>query len=255
MNRAAVSVLIILLTSACSSTATASPSPTVTATAYASPTVTATAYASRRDADRNCGCSPIATPATLRQLVGHVVGAENAEGTYPGYSVKAPAGWSSNGAFVLIGDIGLSVWDAIQVPTDPCLWQSTMTTPGPTVDDLVQALLAQKTRNPTAPRDVTLAGHTGTYLEWSIPEDAVVTGDADFEGCDDPGNGHHDFISWLGIGGSERYHQAAGQVDRLWVLDVNGQRLVVDATYTPKTPEARRAELDQIAQSIRFDEP
>src|SRR5438874_1072233 len=129
MNRAAVSVVIILLTSACSSTPATSPSPTVTPTAYASPTVTAPTVVA----------SPIATPGTLRHLVGHVVGTNATDRTYPGYSVEAPVGWSSNGAFVLrgLGLIGLSVWDVVTVPTDPCRWQSTMTTPGPTVDDLV----------------------------------------------------------------------------------------------------------------------
>ncbi len=45
----------------------------------------------------------------------------------------------------------------------------------------------------------------------------------------------------------------AGQVDRLWVLDVNGQRLVVDASYSPNTTQAQRDEQDQIVQSLRFD--
>jgi hypothetical protein len=38
----------------------------------------------------------------------------------------------------------------------------------------------------------------------------------------------------------------------LWVLDVEGQRLVVDATYSPDTPEADRAELAAIVGSLRF---
>jgi hypothetical protein len=39
-----------------------------------------------------------------------------------------------------------------------------------------------------------------------------------------------------------RYEQVSGQVDRLWVLDVNGERLVVDATYSPDTIQADRNE-------------
>ena len=84
----------------------------------------------------------------------------------------------------------------------------------------------------------------------------IVTGDADFEGCDvEPSNGHRDFVSWLGDGYGERYQQFAGQIDRLWVLDVEGQRLVVDATFAPGTPEADRDELAQIVKSLRLEDP
>jgi hypothetical protein len=143
-----------------------------------------------------------------------------------------------------------------QVPRDPCLWQGQLYDPGPTVDDLVQALVAQPLRDASKPTSVTLAGYPGQYLEWSVPVDMVVTGDADFVGCSvEPSNGHRDFISWLSSGGGSRYQQVAGQVDRLWVLDVDGQRLVVDATYSPGTTEVDRAELGQVAESLRFENP
>ena len=71
-----------------------------------------------------------------------------------------------------------------------------------------------------------------------------------------PSNGHRDFVSWFSNGGGgERYEQVAGQVDRLWVLNVNGQRLVVDATYSPDTTRAQRRELGQFAKSLRFAAP
>jgi hypothetical protein len=44
----------------------------------------------------------------------------------------------------------------------------------------------------------------------------------------------------------------AGQVDRLWILNVNGQRLVVDANYSPGATQAQRDEEDQIVHSLRF---
>ena len=76
------------------------------------------------------------------------------------------------------------------------------------------------------------------------------------QGCDVfPSNGHRDFVSWFSNGDGERYEQVAGQVDRLWVLNVNGQRLVVDATYSPDTTQAQRRELGQIAKSLRFAAP
>lgn len=115
------------------------------------------------------------------------------------------------------------------------------------------ALTAQRLRGANKPTDVTLGGYHGRYLEWSVPPDMVVTGDADFAGCDvEPSNGHRDFVSWLGDGFGERYQQVAGQVDRLWILDVDGQRLVLDASLPPDASAAEREELVQIAASLRF---
>jgi hypothetical protein len=198
--------------------------------------------------------SPSAGPTTRR-----VQGTVLAEGTFPSFSVEVPNGWSSLGQFIVKNStdvIGLSVWDVSEVPSDPCHWSNSLTDPGPTVADLVESLMAQKTRNATPPRAVELAGYSGVYLEWSVPEDAVVTGDADFEGCDTwPENGHQDFVSWLSTGDGERYQQVPGQMDWLWVLDVDGQRLVVDATHTPSSSEEDIAQLRQVADSLSFQAP
>ena len=179
-------------------------------------------------------------------------------GVYPTYTVKAPVGWTSNGHFITSGPgaPGFSVWDVGKVPRDPCRWKQQLHDPGPTTTDLVSALEAQKYRNASAPATATLAGYPGTYLEWSVPSDWVVTGNADFKGCDDPGNGHTDFVNWFSAGGqAESYQQVAGQVDRLWILHVNGQRLVVDATYSPDTTTAARTELGKIVQTLKFAKP
>lgn len=204
--------------------------------------------------------APAANPSDEPAETGRVVAQVLGSGNFPGYSVEAPSGWSaSDGHFVVKssgGVIGLSVWDVTQVARDPCQWQGQMYDPGPAVDDLVQALVAQRLRNATTPTDVTLAGYPGQYLEWSVPADMVVTGDADFAGCSvEPSNGHRDFRSWLSSAGGSRYQQVAGQVDRLWVLDIDGQRLVVDATYSPDTTEVDQAELGQVAESLRFESP
>jgi hypothetical protein len=151
------------------------------------------------------------------------------------------------------GGLGLSFWDVGKVARNPCHSIGRLFDPGPSVDDLVAALEAQTVRHASKPTDVTLAGYHGRYVEWSVPADMVVTGDSDFAGCDVQPNGHRDFVSWLGAGGmGERWQQMAGQVDRLWVLDVNGQRLVVDASYSPDTTQAQRDEEAQIVHSLRF---
>ena len=144
---------------------------------------------------------------------------------------------------------GLSAWIVGQVPTNPCQNHATLTTPGETVDELVQALVDQELRNATEPVEVTLAGYVGKYLEWSVPADIVVM-DQEYhvQGCDD-GN----FLSWLGRAGGTRYQQVGGQVDQLWVLDVDGQTVVIDASYAPDAPRQVRDELAAIVQTLEFE--
>ncbi len=90
-------------------------------------------------------------------------------------------------------------------------------------------------------------------LSGELGTDWVVTGDAEFEGCDaERYEGLRSFVSWLGNGEGQRCQQVAGQVDMLWILDVDGQRLLVDATYSPGTSAADHAELTAIVESLRF---
>ena len=179
-------------------------------------------------------------------------------GTYPGYTVDLPDGWYDRGGRFTVkyqgpGPVlGLSVWDVGQVFRDPCHWQGQAFDPGPSVDDLVAALVAQRMRNATKPVEVTLAGYAGRYLELSVPADMRSSAWTSFDDCDVQPDGARDFQGWLGNGMGNRYEQVPGQVDRLWALDVDGQRLLVDATYSPDTAQADRDELQRIAESLRF---
>lgn len=75
----------------------------------------------------------------------------------------------------------------------------------------------------------------------------------DFDACDIADDGiDRDFAGWLGNGTGERYEQVPGQVDQVWVLNVNGQRLLVDATYSPDASQAGRAQLDQLVNSLQI---
>jgi hypothetical protein len=129
--------------------------------------------------------------------------------------------------------------------------------PGPTVDDLAAVLAAPPLRNATAPIPVSLGGYHGTYLQWSVPVDI------NFSDCDmGPGDTFGWFESWTGnwlynapdrqSNTPDRYQQGPGQVDRLWILDVEGRRLVVDATYMPGSTDQDRAVLQQVVDSIAF---
>ena len=97
-----------------------------------------------------------------------------------------------------------------------------------------------------------LAGFRGKYLELSVPTDInfdeAREGLALFPHCDEA-----TFQSWTANGWSgDRYQQRPGQVDRIWILDVDGERLVVDAFYLAEATPEDRAELERVVDSIRF---
>jgi hypothetical protein len=183
----------------------------------------------------------------------------------PRISVVVPNDWyDAKGFFVIkypatgmpAPVLGVSVWDVAKVFRDPCQWHDQEVDPGPGVDDLVAALVAQPMRNATKPIDVTLAGYPGRYLEWSVPVEMKSSAPAEFDDCyADPSDGQHNFMSFTGNGIGNRFQQVPGQVDRLWVLDVDGHRLLVDATYSPDTSPTDRQQLQQIVESLRFAAP
>ena len=180
---------------------------------------------------------------------------------YPTVELTVPDGWQSFGGWAVgrVGEdvppVAIQFWDVAEVYGDPCAWRGTETDPGLGVKGLVAALVAQPMREPSEPEPVTVDGAPGLYLEWSVPSDIAVD-DSGFAECDDDGQGHLDFRSWTGSGWSTvRYHQGAGQIDRVWVLDVGGQRLVVDAFSMPSATNSDIQELLDVANSIRFERP
>jgi hypothetical protein len=179
---------------------------------------------------------------------------------YPAFEATVPAGWTSSGGWAVArpgadGEtpmVAVTFWNVDEVYGHPCQWEGTLAQPGPSVDDLVAALAEVPMRNPTPPVEVEFGGHPGTYLEWSVPSDLAFE-DGSFLECDEDDEGNSDFRSWTGKGwASTRYQQAPGQVDRLWILDVDGARLVIDAFLMPDAPESAVDELESVVNSIRF---
>ena len=157
---------------------------------------------------------------------------------YEGWLVGAGRDSEANGAHKWF----VSFWDVDEVYAHPCHWGGEKIDPGRTVEGLVAALVEQPLRNATTPIEVTMDGYQGYMLEWSVPTDI------DFASCDEGF-----FESWTGSGWtSDRYQQGPGQVDRLWILDVDGSRLVIDAMHMPGVTEQDREELFAVVNSIQF---
>ena len=66
-------------------------------------------------------------------------------------------------------------WASIAtVYNDPCHWQTTAVSVGPTVDALVAALVAQKRASKMTPVDVTIAGFRGKQIDLMVPLNVTV---------------------------------------------------------------------------------
>ena len=163
-----------------------------------------------------------------------------------GSTITVPAGWSQAGGFrVLSEDAMVMFWpwegDLATVYLDPCQWEDGQVEPpvGPTVDDLANALAGQAQRGDPVPADVSIGGYSGKMVELTVPDDI------DFADCDGG-----EFRSWEG-----RYHQGPGQVDEIYILDVDGQRMVLDSWYMPTISEADNAERQAIIESIQLGGP
>jgi hypothetical protein len=180
---------------------------------------------------------------------------DTSEKRFPSVLITVPDGWTSYKGFVFRSrldtprEMAVSFWSVVAVYANSCRWLGSMIQPGPTVDELAAVLAERPLRHATVPVAVSLGGYHGKYLEWSVPVDI------NFSECDkDPGGTEGFFESWkgYGTGGGDRYQQAPGQVDRLWILDVEGRRLVIDADYRPGSTDQDRADLRKVVDSIRF---
>lgn len=178
-------------------------------------------------------------------------------GTTPPLAVvDVPAGFSHFGSFVIWPfDTGteaedddptqaVQYWTVHGVHRDPCRREGAAPEIGGSVDDLVEALEAQRLTRTSTPEPVTLGGHEGRYVELAPPRDV------DFAECDE---GY--FMFWEGSPGDADHQAVPGSVERVWILDVDGARVVLAAIVGPGLAPADAEVLDDIVTSVRFDQP
>jgi hypothetical protein len=206
--------------------------------------------------------TPTPTPPELSSTTGepgtYLLNTEaEPPGTYhlpEGATLTIPAGWGGMTGYQVGKNVNESnpvaftgVWfwiwddDFDTVYLDACRWGEGAIEPpvGPTVDDLANALASQAQHGDGVPVDVTLDGHSGKMIEMTLATDI------DFADCY-----AGEVRSWSG-----RYHQGPGQVDQVYILDVEGQRVVIWTNYMPGTSDAERAERQAIVDSIQLGGP
>ena len=114
---------------------------------------------------------------------------------------------------------------------------------GTTVDEFVTALVDHPDLDVTSPVDVTLAGYSGKYLELRAPANTTTD-----ELGPDPRGCNYYFVWKPGI-----YAQGPNALWRIWVLDVDGVRMVVRSDSFPGTTPRVQAQLAAIVDSIQIE--
>jgi hypothetical protein len=111
-------------------------------------------------------------------------------------------------------------------------------------DELVVALASQHGLRVSTPTDVTLDGFAGTYMERRVPSQTQISA------CD--GGQFRVYHDGRGPSGGARY-LVPGQLQQLWILDVDGAPLVIEASIQTGMSEEVQAELEQMVESIQID--
>ena len=158
-------------------------------------------------------------------------------------TLTVPEGWTSpeNASLWLAGK-GFTARDGAMLfisrgawlRTDPCTTPEPDIPVGPTGDAFANALAVHPILDTTAPVDVTLGGYSGKYMDLHVPSDD--------SGCDG-------YWPWEpGI-----YAAGPGHEWHLWILDVDGIRVVIQAMDYAATSAQHQAELRAIVESIQIE--
>lgn len=146
----------------------------------------------------------------------------------------------ANGLYLATDEIVLKVevaGESYGVAADPCT-DPTIEPVGPGVDDLVRAMRSQPSYQVSPPEPAELGGASGTYLEVRVP--AAF----DAQRCE----GRR--VTLPGTPLSTKSWRP-GYFGRWWVLDVDGQRVVVQQNCAPCAEDAPQR-MARIAGSITF---
>ena len=199
------------------------------------------------------GSSPTSTP---RVLTGDDEEATQA-GTYVtgdpfpmGVTFTLPDGWQASigGPYaVFLGrpgdtvEVAFTIFD--RVYADPCDYdEGLLDPPGSSVDDLATALASLPSVDATAPTPATLGGYQGQQLTLTAPDS--------FAGCN-LAEGEFFRVWELPLGAT--LDMQPGQVNKVWILDVEGQRLIIDTAETPASTAQGKADAQAIIDSISIE--
>lgn len=157
--------------------------------------------------------------------------------------VDVPSSFSTIDGWVIFdespdGGGAVSYWTVSEVVRDPCAEPRPMKV-GNTVEDLAAAFEQQRTTRVTEPLPVSVDGYAGLSLELHVPEDV------DFTTC--PA-----FNVWESDPAGARHMESPGEFDRLWILDVERDVVVLTVTADTDVPRSAVARLTDMVESVEF---
>ncbi len=141
------------------------------------------------------------------------------------------------------------MWTVGQVYADPCHWQGSELSSRDSTGVLVfvPELANQPLRGagPHAVTRVTLGGVSAQRIDLSVPADL------DISSCDK--GQFRSWTEWAVVDGANS-HNAPGQIDAVYMVDVDRRPLTVDASHMPASSEADVAELEGILASMIIEQ-
>jgi hypothetical protein len=164
--------------------------------------------------------------------------------------VQAPEGYQNIGGWTFATGEPFSAMGfqtADRVPPDPCGSEEhskfdAAVDPGPSVEDLAEALVAQKGAVTSEPVPVTVDGRQGLYLTYRVAKGIdVLKCEARAFDVFSTGPG-----SW--------YLEASRERAAIWILGLDGERLVLAWVAVPGVTRAQMRELTRMVESARFVE-
>lgn len=166
-------------------------------------------------------------------------------------TIDVPDGWAldPNQPSILTKDYGslagpgFALWTITGTVVDPC-WNHTVVQPAPANrSELISALANQNgVAADGGVANVAVDGYSGQAVE------LTVTGYIAACGADG-------FWIWTSPNGEHRFVQDNGEVNRVYVMDVDGRTYTFFARIPPRTTDADRDELEAMLQSIQIEAP
>ena len=161
-----------------------------------------------------------------------------------------PAGWSTRDGLVYKhldqpDEVAFSAWTVAQVYADPCHWQGGVVGIEPGALGLATRLVDQAGLKASALTDTTLGDVYALRMELPVPAQL------DIASCD-----RGEFRRWTEVGHADHAnsHYASGQIDWVYVVDVDRRPLVIDALHMPAASTEDLAELGAILASMIVDQ-
>jgi hypothetical protein len=178
-----------------------------------------------------------------------------AEFTRRAFTVTVPSGWTHENEFLSTGTgtaesnafegngVYVATWIVSHIYSDSCQWEGALRE-ARSVAELTEALAEQTGHDTTGPAETQIGGYPATRLEFSVPSDFDITA------CD------QQFMRlWPDAGPDENFGLpiAIGQTATVYVVDIDGQALLVVAGQKESSAKAAVAELENVVASITFE--